>query len=94
MGLAGTHIRSMLSSVRQYIHPHSSAPSPPNTCCNVRWAEAKDAFERSLELDAGNAEGWLGLGRVCMATGSEEDAEQHYSRFVTDWVEYEAKMNR
>lgn len=48
----------------------------------LRWAEAKDAFERSLELDDGNAEGWLGLGRVCMATGSEEDAEQHYARYV------------
>lgn len=59
---------------------HSDSSALPSPTTTVRWEEAKDAFERSLELDAGNAEGWLGLGRVCMATGSEDGAEQHYSR--------------
>lgn len=71
-------------------HTAALPPPPPQPLCAARWEEAKDAFERTLELDAVNAEGWLGLGRVCMATGSEDDAEQHYSRCVK-WVEEEPK---
>lgn len=47
-----------------------------------RWEEAKESFERSLRLDGGNAEGWLGLGRVKMTMGDEDAAERHYARCV------------
>lgn len=47
---------------------------------NNRWQEAKESYQRSLELHEDNAEAWLGMGRVSLAMEDASAAERYYNR--------------